>query len=531
MNGDSDGRVLAAVDLGSNSFHMLVVRQVDGGFAVIDRLREMVRLASGIDEEGNLSEESRARALECLARFGQRLRVIRPGRVRVVGTNTFRRAKRIDGFLAEAQEALGHPIEIVSGREEARLIFLGAAHSLPAGDHRRLVVDIGGGSTEVISGQGLTAHELDSLYMGCVSMSQAHFPGGKITSKRFRKAQTAAQVELEALASRLAGTRWDEAVGASGTIKATEAVLRELGWRSGGITAPAVRRLADHLVEIGHADQIDLPGLSPQRAPVFAGGVAILLGLFESLAIDELRVSNGALREGVLHDLVGRYTDVDARIRTVGWLQSRFAVDARQAERVEHTALALLQQCAQSWRLMDPLLQFALRWAAQLHEIGMAVAHAQYHKHGAYLIENGDLPGFSRHEQELVGRLVRSHRRKIMGTLFERLQLPWRASIPRAAVLLRLAVVLHRSRNPAPLPPIELAAKGGNVRMAFPVGWLDEHPLTRADLLMEARYLEGIDIRLEVVEQLTGRQGEPSSADGQAGNDRPPALPGSAQGA
>ncbi|MEO0424885.1 MAG: Ppx/GppA phosphatase family protein [Pseudomonadota bacterium] len=493
--------VLAAVDLGSNSFHMLVVRQVDGGFAVIDRLREMVRLASGIDESGYLSEDSRTRALECLARFGQRLRVIRPGRVRVVGTNTFRRAKRIEDFLGRAQAALGHPIEIVSGREEARLIFLGAAHSLPAGDHRRLVVDIGGGSTEVISGQGLTAHELDSLYMGCVSMSQAHFPGGKITAKRFRKAQTAAQVELEALASRLAGAEWDEAVGASGTIKATEAVLRELGWRSGGITAPAVQRLADHLVEIGHADAIDLPGLSPQRAPVFAGGVAILLGLFESLNVRELRVSSGALREGVLHDLVGRYTDDDARIRTVGWLQSRYAVDLRQAERVEQTALALFDQCAEDWGLVDPLLQFALRWAAQLHEVGMAVAHAQYHKHGAYLVEQGDLPGFSRHEQELVGRLVRSHRRKIVSSLFERLQLPWRDSIPRAAVLLRLAVVLHRSRNPASLPGIELSARDHAVSVAFPEGWLSEHPLTQADLLDEAEYLQGIGIDLKLLEQ------------------------------
>lgn len=495
--------VLAAVDLGSNSFHMLVVRQVDGGFAVIDRLREMVRLASGIDDSGHLSEDSRTRALECLARFGQRLRVIRPGRVRVVGTNTFRRAKRIEDFLGQAQEALGHPIEIVSGREEARLIFLGAAQSLPAGDHRRLVVDIGGGSTEVISGQGLTAHELDSLYMGCVSMSQNYFPGGKITAKRFRKAQTAAEVELEALASRLAGAQWDEAVGASGTIKATEAVLRELGWRSGGITAPAAQRLADHLVEIGHADAIDLPGLSPQRAPVFAGGVAILLGLFESLNVRELRVSSGALREGVLHDLVGRYTDDDARIRTVGWLQSRYAVDLRQAERVEQAALALLDQCAEDWGLVDPLLQFALRWAAQLHEVGMAVAHAQYHKHGAYLVEQGELPGFSRHEQELVGRLVRSHRRKIVHSLFERLQLPWRESIPRAAVLLRLAVVLHRSRNPAALPTIELAARDQAVSVAFPQGWLREHPLTHADLLDEAKYLQGIGIDLEVLEQPT----------------------------
>ncbi|MEO0971605.1 MAG: Ppx/GppA phosphatase family protein [Pseudomonadota bacterium] len=491
-------RVLAAVDLGSNSFHMLVVRQVDGGFAVLDRLREMVRLASGIDEDGCLSEDSRARALECLARFGQRLRVIRPGRIRVVGTNTFRRAKQIDQFLIEAREALGHPIEIISGREEARLIFLGAAHTLPAGNQRRLVVDIGGGSTEVISGEGLRALTLDSLYMGCVSMSQTYFPGGKITAKRFRKAQTAAQVELEALVSRLAGESWDEAVGASGTIKATEAVLRELGWRSGGITASATKRLVDLVVDLGHIDQIDLPGLSPQRAPVYVGGLAILMGLLESLELPEIRVSNGALREGVLHDLVGRYTDDDARIRTVDWLQSRFAVDVLQAARVESTTLVLLDQCAEQWRLKEPLLQFALRWAAQVHEVGMAVAHAQYHKHGAYLIENGDLPGFSRHEQELVGRLVRAHRRKIVPSLFEGLQLPWRASIPRAAILLRLAVVLHRSRNPAPLPPIQLRADGAALHLLFPPGWLEAHPLTLADLQDEAEYLLAIDVRLVV---------------------------------
>jgi exopolyphosphatase/guanosine-5'-triphosphate,3'-diphosphate pyrophosphatase len=492
----ADG-VMAAVDLGSNSFHMLVVRQAaDGHFVVLDRLREMVRLAEGLDENGRLADESAERALACLSRFGQRLRDIRPNRIRAVGTNTFRRAKSIDGFLQRAQDALGFPIEIISGREEARLIYLGAAHTLPAGDAKRLVVDIGGGSTEVIVGSGLTVSELASMYMGCVSMSERCFPGGKISAKRFRRARIAAEVELEPVVARLRAIGWEQAVGASGTIKATEVVLRELGWISGAITLEAMERLADRLVEAGHVNAVNLPGLSAQRTPVYPGGLAILMGLFHALEIPKMRVSDAALREGLLHDLAGRYSNDDARIRTVEGVQSRFRIDVRQAERVERTTDALLAQCETAWDLGDPLLRYVLRWAAQLHEIGLAVAHAQYHKHGAYLIENGDLPGFSRHEQQLLGRLVRAHRRKIVPELFERLRPPWRRAIQRAAVLLRVAVLLNRSRSDSALPPIIATPTEDALALQFPGGWLDHHPLSRADLEQEASLLRGIGMTL-----------------------------------
>jgi exopolyphosphatase/guanosine-5'-triphosphate,3'-diphosphate pyrophosphatase len=491
----ADG-IMAAVDLGSNSFHMLVVRQVDGRFVVLDRLREMVRLAAGLDASGELTEASIERALACLARFGQRIRDIRPNRVRAVGTNTFRRAKDIQDFLRRAQDALGTPIEIISGREEARLIYLGAAHTLPAGNVKRLVVDIGGGSTELIVGTGLNARELHSLYIGCVSLSEQHFPGGKLSAKRFRRARLAAAMELESVVTRLKAEGWEKTIGASGTIRATEAVLRELGWISGRITLEAMQRLEAHMVRAGHIDEVDLPGLSPQRKPVYAGGLAILTALFEELGIPSMRVSGGALREGLLHDLAGRYTDDDARIRTVESLQSRFNVDQRQAARVERAVTALLAKCGPAWELEDPLLRFVLRWAAQLHEVGLSVAHAQYHKHGAYLIENGDLPGFSRHEQQLLGRLVRSHRRKIHHELFERLNPPWRHTIPYAAVLLRLAVLFNRSRSDGELPALEAVAGERSLSLSFESGWLDAHPLTRADLTEEAALLHGLDIIL-----------------------------------
>jgi exopolyphosphatase/guanosine-5'-triphosphate,3'-diphosphate pyrophosphatase len=492
--------VMAAVDLGSNSFHMLVVRQVDGRFTVLDRLREMVRLAAGLDERGELTEASMARALECLSRFGQRLRDIRPARVRAVGTNTFRRAKTVDAFLERAQAALGFPIEIISGREEARLIYLGAAHTLPAGDVRRLVVDIGGGSTEIIAGTGLRARELASMYMGCVSVSEAFFPGGKISAKRFRRARTAAAVELEPVVPRLRAMGWEKAIGTSGTIRTTESVLRELGWVSERITLVAMERLAEEMVGAGHVNQLRLPGLSAQRTPVYPGGLAILMSVFEALGIEAMRVSDAALREGLLHDLAGRYTDEDARIRTVEALQDRFGVDREQASRVEAVVNRLLVQCREAWDLEDALLQYLLRWAGRLHEIGLAVAHAQYHKHGAYLLENGDLPGFSRHEQQLLARLVRAHRRKIPADLFDRLNVPWPARIQRAAVLLRVAVLLNRGRSDSRLPEFEAVAGKRSLTLRFPDGWLEAHPLTRADLDEEATLLAagvGIDLTFE----------------------------------
>jgi exopolyphosphatase/guanosine-5'-triphosphate,3'-diphosphate pyrophosphatase len=489
-------QIIAGVDLGSNSFHMLVARHALGQLTILDRLNEMVRFANALDERGRIIEENAQAALACLQRFGQRLRDMHADSVRAVGTNTFRRAKNAQAFITRAQSTLGHPIEIISGREEARLIYLGVAHTTPMEPGRRLVVDVGGGSTELIVGESLEAQQLVSLYMGCVGMSEEYFPGGRLSPKRLRRACLAARMELQPVAASLRRLGWQDAFGTSGTIQTTAALLRELGFCADGIALPALAALAERLVAREHVSELRFESLSAQRAPVYMGGLAILLSVFEALGLERMRVSDGALREGLLYDMLGRLTDEDARVRTVRGMQQRYHVDVEQAERTEALVLELLAQAADAWDLRQPLVAESLTWAARLHELGLAIAHAQYHKHGSYLLENADMAGFSRQEQTLVARLVRAHRRKIMPETFANLPAPWPVLLPRAAVLLRLAVLLNRSRTPTQVPELRLELGAHELMLRFAPGWLEQHPLTRADLEREAEYLAAIDVRL-----------------------------------
>ncbi len=490
--------VLAAVDLGSNSFHMLVARYAQGQLVVVDRLREMVRLAAGLDEQGRLSRESIGRALQCLERFGQRLRDVRAERVRVVGTNTLRKARRKGAFLDRAREALGHPIEIISGVEEARLIYLGVSRTTPSDGGRRLVVDIGGGSTELIIGEGLEARRLESLYMGCVSLSTRHFGDGVITEKRIRRARTEAQLEIEPVMARFGRPEWDTAFGASGTMRAAADALAARGTGRGTIDREGVQWLLGECLRAGEVGRLRLPGLAPERQEIMPGGLAIMIEVFDMLGIDSMRVADGALREGLLYDLVGRLTDEDARVRSVRSLEARFHVDAAQADRVEATALSFLAQVREAWKLDEPLAELALGWAARLHEIGLDIAHAHYHRHGAYLLQHADLPGFPREEQQLLAAVVGSHRRKINPALLEDLVPPWHLKGEFLIVLLRFAVLLHRARGPRALPAIALKPRGRSLEAAFPKGWLAEHPLTVADLEQEIEYLQAAGFRLRV---------------------------------
>ena len=487
---------MAAIDLGSNSFHMIIAELVDGELRVKDRLREMVRLAGGLDERGKLDAPSRQRALECLQRFGQRLTGFPPGSVRAVGTNTLRRA-RSEEFLEQAQQALGHPIEIIAGVEEARLIYLGVAHGLPHSDEIRLVADIGGGSTEVILGRHFEPLEKDSLYMGCVSFSRRFFSDGKISVKRMRKAVIAARQEVQGVEREYRDIGWGQAVGASGTIKAVRDVVRSNGWSDEGITLASLRRLADELVAKGHVDKLgEINGLKEERIPVICGGVAVLLALFEGLQVERMFVSDQALREGLLYDMLGRLRHEDVRERTIGLLSERYQIDTAQAARVEQSALQALAQLAQPWSLGDEPSRLLLHWAARLHEVGLAIAHGQYHKHGAYLLANSDLPGFTRREQQQLAMLVQAHRRKFPLGDFQ----PLGKDAPRCvrlSVLLRLAVLLHRSHSDEPLPPIELTAREQGLKIGFPEGWLEQHPLTLADLEQEVGFLRGAKFVLE----------------------------------
>ncbi len=484
----SSTETFAAVDLGSNSFHMIVANLAAGRLQVVDRIKDMVRLASGLDKKRNLSEESMQRALACLERFGQRTREIPGLNMRAVGTNTLRQARNARKFLARASRALGHPIEIIAGREEARLIYLGVAHSIYDKTGQRLVVDIGGGSTEFIIGTGFTAHHTESLHMGCVNVSQRFFPDGKITKKRMQRSLLFARQELEAIESGYKKSGWEQVIGSSGTIRSIDDILKARQWGTAGITAVGLDRLQDYLIDVGESDRLELPELTERRRPVFAGGVAVLRGIFDAFALDLMSVSDGALREGLLHELIGRAHDKDVRDQTIMTLSQGYNIDREQAERVKQTALALFEQAAKSWQLGKEQRKL-LRWGAALHEIGLAIAHSQYHRHGAYLIAHADLAGFSRQDQINLAALIRSHRRKFPLSEFEELLPEDRTIILRLSVLLRLAVVLHRSRFHAAAPKIKIQVREASVRLCFPDDWLDAHPLTRSDLETEREFL------------------------------------------
>ncbi|HUN76149.1 MAG TPA: exopolyphosphatase [Steroidobacteraceae bacterium] len=490
--------ILAAVDLGSNSFHMVVARYSHGQLTIIDRLREMVRLAAGVAENGRIDKDAASRALACLERFGQRLRAMHADNVRVVGTNALRLARRKQAFLERAREALGHPIEIIGGMEEARLIYLGVAHTMPSEPGRRLVVDIGGGSTELIIGEGLAPLELESLQMGCVSLSERFFRDGKLSAKRLARARVAARLELEPVQAAFRRRGWERTIGSSGTVRVIGEAIRELDPQVTAITHAGLDRLLTHLGEAGHLRELRLACVTEERRPVFPGGVAILAEVFEVLGIEEMRVAEGAMREGLLYDMLGRFTDEDARERTVRAMQGRYHVDLTQAERIETSVLEFLHQTAAVWRLEDPLGELALKWAARLHEIGLDVSHSGYHRHGAYLLENADMPGFPREEQRLLARLVGGHRRKLNLEGLDELVPPWDRNALYLIVLLRLAVLLHRGRSPTALPAIEVAAKPRSVEVTFPGRWLKEHPLTEADLLQEIEHLKPHGFRLRV---------------------------------
>lgn len=488
---------VAAVDLGSNSFHLIVARFSGTRLVVLDRLKDMVRLAAGLDEHNHLREDCAERALECLARFGQRLRGLPEGSVRVVGTNTLRKARNGAAFVARARDALGHDVEIISGREEARLIYLGVSHSLEDNWDRRLVVDIGGGSTELILGRQFEPEILESLFMGCVGMSHEFFPRGDVTAAAMKAAELAARQELEPLEATFRDHGWDSAIGASGTILAVQDVLRALDWCRDAITLDGLEQLQRALVRAGHVDRIDLPGLPKQRAPVFPGGVAILSAIFKALGVERMEVSSGALREGLLWDLLGRYQHTDIRERTVADLARRYHVDADQASRVQSKAMRLLEAVAGPWGLELDETGPLLRWAAQLHELGMDISHSQHHKHGGYLLQHMDMPGFSRTEQTKLALLVRAHRRKFPTPSFAAVAPEAREDLQRLALLLRCAVVLHRSRTQALSPRLaRIEGDATGMHLVFPDHWLRRHPLTRLDLADEARVWTSLGVRL-----------------------------------
>lgn len=492
-----DGELLAAIDLGSNSFHLLVARYEHGGLRIIDRMRDSVRLAMGLRPNGSLDPEYREHALSCLARFGQRLRAIPQGRVHAVATNAVRRLANPQAFLLPAETALGHPIEIVSGREEARLIYLGVAHGLPESPQRRLVFDIGGGSTEFIIGKDFDALRTESVQVGCIASTLRFFPDGKYTAKRWQQAQTDIAVELQQFAEDYRALGWGEAIGSSGTAKAIGSIVQANGWSEQGITAASLGKLRDAIIDAGDTDRLRLAGLAEDRISIIAGGTAILEAIFSTFALEQMTVCETAMREGLLYDLVGRAMNGDPRAGSIATLASRYGVDRAQAARVHHAALELFDQVAPAWGL-GHIERDMLGWAADIHEIGLAIAHSLHHVHGAYIVAHSDLAGFTRQGQQALAAIVRSHRRKPDRAGIDALPERLRAPVRKITALLRLAALLERARTPEPLPPLRLAVDDRTLRLDLPERWLQQHPLTRADLDQERDQIKHIDIKLQV---------------------------------
>lgn len=487
---------IAAVDLGSNSFRLQMARVQDGQLIFHDSLRDAVRLGAGLDQNNQLDAGAQRRAIDCLKRFGERLRGLPPQAVRAVATNTFRVASNAAELLEEAQTALGFPIEIIAGREEARMIFIGVSHGLPAAQHKRLVIDIGGGSTEFIIGQGFKPESMESLFMGCVSYSLRFFPDGKVTETKMCEAEIAAGTEIQCIQQQFSSTQWQEAVGSSGTARALGEILRLNGWSDGAITRDGLKQLRNQLVKAKDSKRLMLAGLSEDRAIVIPGGLAIMSAAFEVLNIERMTTVSTALREGVLYELLGRMNYHDIREATVNNFMRRYHVDHAQASRVEKLSLNLLAQVSHQLEMDTDTASNYLSWAVRLHEIGISIAHNGFHKHSAYIVENADMPGFSAKDQAALGLLVRCQRRSLNKLAQSDLQDDRCLLI----LILRLAILLYRNRQEGDRPNLQLMRETNEFQLKISDPWLKNNPLTAAELDSEVTYWKNINIRLAVLD-------------------------------
>lgn len=486
--------VCAVLDLGSNSFHLLIGRLDQGRIVTLDRRKDTVRLAQGLQADGLLSEEVMRRALESLTVFAQQLRNVPKRNVRVVGTNTLRAAHNADVFLERAEKVIGVPIDVISGQEEGRLIFLGVVKGHTSNSLRRLVVDIGGGSTEFIVGKR-AAKRVESLFIGCVSMSERFFPERKITRDRYERALTLARAEIQHLAAGYGAGRWDESVGSSGTIRYVETAIRTLMSSGHLVTLEGIERVVAYMLDARRVEALSSLGLSADRLPVFPGGIAILHAAFIELGIGQMHVSDYALKEGVLYELADQGQYEDTRRKTIDYLSKQFQIDRRQAARVERLARTLLPQVYEQLSVEADFARQVLSAAAQLHELGLVVSHSGYHKHGSYLLENFDMPGFSRREQKMLSFLVLNHRRKLRqpeATTYG-FEADW-----ALVLVLRLACLFNRIRVDQRFPPMRLVAARKGWTVELPSEWLVQHPLIEEDLRAESAFLDAIGYLLAV---------------------------------
>ncbi len=491
-----DGSVLAAVDLGSNSFHLIIAKIEHGEMRPVEVLAEKVQLGAGL-EKGRLTDEAIERGLECLSRFAQLLERVEPERLRVVGTNALRIAKNRRAFTRPAGKLLNSKVDVIYGREEARLVYLGVAHTLADDAQSRLVIDIGGGSTEFIIGERFEPRRLESLQMGCVSFARKYFRDGRIDRDHYRRAYDRACLETSHIRHAYHREHWKECVGSSGTLNAIDAIITENGWGSGGIDRAGLEKLEKKLLKFSKADNIKLPGLVPQRRNVIVPGVAITRALFDVLQIDVMRTSRGALREGVIYDLMGRLSHEDVRERTVNALMQRYGVDTDTAAIVERRALTLFAGTRINWHLVTNDWEL-LHWVSRTHEIGMAISHKHFNRHSAYLLRNADLPGFSQEEQEQLAVLALCHRGKLKEELFADIADSDLQRMKYLVTIMRLAACFKYVERLALLPDFTITARENTLKLGFPGGWLEDHPLTARELELEQEALRRIGMKLKI---------------------------------
>jgi exopolyphosphatase/guanosine-5'-triphosphate,3'-diphosphate pyrophosphatase len=483
----------AAIDLGSNSFHMLIAREVNGAMQVLSRLKQRVHLADGLDANNQLSQEAMQRGLDCLALFAERLQGFPAAFVTIVGTHALRQAKNVEEFLKKAAQVIPYPIEIISGQEEARLIFMGVEHTQPE-KGRKLVVDIGGGSTELVIGEDFEPILAESRRMGCVSFAQQFFVGGEINRSNIQRARLAAAQKLENLAWQYRIQGWHVALGASGTIKAAHEVLIAIGEKDGVITSERLDLLINCILQFKNFSQLNLPGLSEDRQTVFVPGIAILRGVFDALAIKELRLSDGALREGVLYEMEGRFRHQDIRSRTAKSLAEHYNIDTEQALRVLETSELLYAQWQhQNNKQAQPQLASLLKWAAMLHEVGLSINYNGMHRHSAYILQHSNLPGFNQEQQTLLATLVRFQRKAIRLEELPRLTLFKKKYYLPLIQLLRLSVLLNNQRQATCFPEsLVLTTDDNHWTLLFPAGYLAKNNLVQLDVEREQQYWQDV---------------------------------------
>ena len=477
-------KLFAVIDLGSNSFHMVIAEFGDDSFRQVGKLKEKVQLASGLSEAGTLSATAVERGLDCLARFADRLQTLPTENIRVVGTYTLREAHNADEFLTRAEALLGCDIEVVSGQEEARLIFSGVIHYQPDLD-RTLVVDIGGGSTELVIGRQFEALRVDSLALGCIT-AQRFFPDGRITASGFHAAVEQARVQLAPLTRQYRQLGWQQAIGCSGTIQSIQQVLNGPETIAAPISARELSALGPKLIDRGHADRLDFPGLSVERREIFAPGVAILSALFEQLSVESMTLSLASMREGLLVELQEHLAGRDIREQAIAALLQRFSLDGRHAARVETTAANLWQQVARDWQLDDPLLKKYLLWAARLHELGLAINFQRLQKHSAYIARYADMPGFSQRQKLVLAWLLDNHRRRIVTPDSTLGNADMQMRLGRLLRILRLSVVLHLNRDDEVRYSPRLKISDDQMILEMPEQELQASPLLTAELEEES---------------------------------------------